>query len=67
MKMPSNKKGGFKAHPSVCGLCDDRGGNAGKLMGQAQPMEEPMYRSTEESPVHEKTESAKKEKSEYGQ
>lgn len=31
-------------------------------MGQAQPMEEPMYRATEEKP-----ESPKKEKSEYGQ
>lgn len=62
MPTPKKKKGGFKAHPSVCGLCDDRGGNAGRLMGKGMPMQEPSYQATEE-----KLESPKKEKSEYGQ
>lgn len=63
MKIPSKKKGGFKAHPSVCGLCDDRGGNSGKLMGRAQPMD-PQYQATEESPDHEKAESPAMERKE---
>lgn len=64
MKMPSKKKGGFKAHPSACGLCDNRGGNAGRLMGKGMPMQEPSYQATEESPAHEKAESPMVERKE---